>query len=112
MQAIVVKAIGRFELTNVPKPFPGSGEVLIEVAVAGFCRTDLKIIEVGHRDLVLPRIPAEEVAGTVCDVGSPEDRHFIGTRVFVYPGTSCGRCSACKNGAESVRRNAHHGVSS
>lgn len=102
MQAIVVKAIGCFELTNVPKPSPGTGEVLIEVAVAGLCRTDLKIIEVGHRDLVLPRIPAEEVAGTVCDVGSPEDRHLVGKRVYVYPGTSCGLCSACKNGAENL----------
>jgi len=102
MQAIVVKAIGRFELTNVPKPSPRSGEVLIEVAVAGFCRTDLKIIEVGHRDLVLPRIPAEEVVGTVCNGGSPEDRRLIGKRVFVYPGTSCGLCSACKNGAENL----------
>ena len=102
MQAIVVKAIGRFELTNVPKPSPRSGEVLIEVAVAGFCRTDLKIIEVGHRDLVLPRIPAEEVVGTVCDCGSPEDRHLIGKRVYVYPGTSCGFCIPCKNGAENL----------
>lgn len=102
MPAIVVKTIGRFELTNVPKPSPGPGEALIEVAVAGLCRTDLKIIEVGHRDLVLPRIPAEEVVGTVCNVGSPADRQLVGKRVFVYPGTNCGLCQACKKGAKNL----------
>ncbi len=102
MQAIVVKAIERFELTNVPKPSPGPGKALIEVVVAGLCRTDLKIIEVGHRDLVLPRIPAEEVVGTICAIGYPEDQRLIGKRVFVYPGTSCGLCSACKKGAENL----------
>ena len=102
MPAIVVKAIGHYELMNVPKPSPGPGEALVEVAVAGLCRTDFKIIEAGHRDLILPRIPAEEVAGTVCAVGSPADRNLAGQRVFVYPGTSCGACRACRAGAGNL----------
>jgi Zn-dependent alcohol dehydrogenase len=47
MKAVVVKKIGSFALEDVGIPEPGCGEVLIETAVTGLCRTDLKIIEVG-----------------------------------------------------------------
>ena len=63
MQAVVVREVGRFEIATVARPVPVAGEVLIQVALAGMCRTDLKLIDVGHRDLTLPRIPAEEVVG-------------------------------------------------
>lgn len=33
--------------------------------LTGLCRTDLRIIRHGHRDLVLPRIPGEEVVGRI-----------------------------------------------
>jgi L-iditol 2-dehydrogenase len=58
MKAVVVREIGSFEITRIPVEAPQCDEVLIKVLVTGLCRTDLKIIEVGHRDLVLPRIPA------------------------------------------------------
>lgn len=102
MKAVLVREVGTFELVDLPKPRPGPGEVLVEVAVAGLCRTDLKIIEVGHCDLVLPRIPAEEVVGTICetDLGVPRD--LLGRRVYIYPGTSCGRCPPCQKGAGNL----------
>ncbi len=104
MEAIVVKKIGSFSLDSVPVPEPLNGEVLIRVAVAGICRTDLKIIEVGHRDLELPCIPAEEVVGTVCKVGNSDDVHWLNKRVYVYPGTSCGECEQCLNDAGNLCR--------
>ena len=64
MQAVVVEEIGSFVLKEMQVPEPGPGEALIKVEVTGLCRTDLKIIENGHRDLVLPRVPGEEVVGT------------------------------------------------
>lgn len=102
MKAIVVKEIGSFSVEDIEVPQPGDGEVLIETAVAGLCRTDLKIIEVGHRDLVLPRVPGEEVVGTIRSVGPGVSPDHIGQRVYVYPGTSCGRCKACLQGAENL----------
>ena len=102
MKAIVVKKIGSFEITDIPKPSPRFGEVLVKVAVAGFCRTDLKLIEVGHRDLVLPRVPAEEVVGTICETVSFEDMRLVGKRVYLYPGTSCGKCKLCVKGAGNL----------
>ena len=98
----MVRQLGAFELTAVPVPAPGPGEVLVRVAVAGLCRTDLKLIESGHRDLVLPRIPAEEVVGTVCRLGAGTDGAWLGRRVYLYPGTSCGLCPPCAAGAGNL----------
>jgi len=102
MKAVVVKNIGSFALEDVGMPEPGYGEVLIETAVTGLCRTDLKIIEVGHRDLVLPRVPGEEVVGTIRALGPGVASHHMEQRVYVYPGTSCGTCKACVQGAENL----------
>lgn len=102
MKAAIVNEIGTFKIVDVQLPEPGDGEVLIETAVTGLCRTDLKIIEVGHRDLILPRVPGEELVGTICAVGRGVASEFIGQRVYVYPGTSCGMCKACIQGAENL----------
>jgi L-iditol 2-dehydrogenase len=104
MQAVVVREVGRFEIATVARPVPAAGEVLIQVALAGMCRTDLKLIDVGHRDLTLPRIPAEEVVGTIIEAGDAAASAWIGKRVYVYPGTSCGDCEYCKMGAGNLCR--------
>ncbi|OVE73752.1 hypothetical protein BVX94_03030 [bacterium B17] len=102
MKAIQITEIGSFELTEVQTPDPAGNEVLVKVDVAGLCRTDLKIIEVGHRDLTLPRIPAEEVVGTICELGDNVDSSWQNKRVYIYPGTSCGECEACLKEAENL----------
>lgn len=120
MKCVMVQEIGRFEITRKPIDNPQAGEVLIQVEVTGLCRTDLKLIRVGHRDLVLPRIPGEEVVGIIrkmsADVdvapdkiGSPEiagthPGFREGDRVYVYPGIWCGTCSACAAGAQNLCR--------
>lgn len=102
--AVVVREIGSYEVTRVPVEAPGPDEVLIRVLVTGLCRTDLKIIEVGHRDLVLPRIPGEEVVGVICEKGSDVAGFHSGQVVYVYPGRWCGACPACRAKAENLCR--------
>ncbi|MEI8242973.1 MAG: alcohol dehydrogenase catalytic domain-containing protein [bacterium] len=96
MIAARIRKIGAFRIESTPDPEPAAGEVRLKVAVAGLCRTDLKLIEVGHRDLVLPRIPAEEVTGTVDALGPGTSPGWLGKRVYVYPGISCGSCPPCR----------------
>ena len=69
MQAVVIREVGAFELADLPVPEPGPGEALIRVSVTGLCRTDLKIVRHGHRDLTLPRVPGEEVVGEIVGLG-------------------------------------------
>jgi L-iditol 2-dehydrogenase len=122
MQAVVIREVGGFELADVPVPEPGAGEALIRVSVTGLCRTDLKIVRHGHRDLTLPRVPGEEVAGEIVALGpavpaaarprgadgpaaAPGARPFApGDRVYVYPGVWCGECPSCRRGAENLCR--------
>lgn len=105
MQAALVEKVGAFAMRTVNTPKPGWNEVLVRVSVTGLCRTDLKLIRAGHRDLILPRIPGEEVVGTIVDTGPGAHGFSRGQRVFVYPGTSCGLCDMCAAGAENLCRN-------
>jgi L-iditol 2-dehydrogenase len=102
MKCILVRELGGFEVTNAPIRRPLGDEVIIKVEVTGLCRTDLKLIRVGHRDLVLPRIPGEEVVGRVVEKGASVAAVQEGDRVYVYPGLWCGRCSPCLRGAENL----------
>lgn len=104
MKAAVVRKTGSFEYCDVEVPSPREDEVLLKVEVAGLCRTDVKLIDIGHRDLVLPRIPAEEVVGTVFKVGPGVDKSFVGMKAYLYPGISCGECVSCLKGAGNLCR--------
>ena len=117
MQAVVIREVGAFELADLPVPEPGPGEALIRVSVTGLCRTDLKIVRHGHRDLTLPRVPGEEVVGEIVRLGpdapgaaaptgaaGPDTPFSPGDRVYVYPGVWCGRCPSCGRGAENLCR--------
>ena len=102
MKAVVVERIGSFALREIDVPAIAPQEVLVRVQVTGLCRTDLKIVRVGHRDLVLPRVPGEEVVGVIEAVGAEVSRFRAGQRVYIYPGTSCGTCDACRRGAGNL----------
>lgn len=104
MQAVTISRIGSFTHGIREVPRPGLGEVLVRVALTGLCRTDLKIIRSGHRDLTMPRIPGEEVVGVVEECGDSNPALQPGTRVYVYPGDSCGNCIMCRTGAENLCR--------
>lgn len=104
VKCIRVPEIGRFEWTRqVLRPLRDN-EVLLKVEVTGLCRTDLKIIRHGHRDLVLPRIPGEEVVGKIVAKGDQVSDFEIDDCVYVYPGVWCGQCPACSQGAENLCR--------
>ncbi len=104
MKCIQVKKVGSFELIRLPVCPPKADEVLVRVIVTGLCRTDLKVIRLGHRDLVLPRIPGEEVVGEIAEKGERVSGLERGERVYVYPGRWCGACPACRGAAENLCR--------
>ena len=117
MQAVVIREVGAFDVTDLPAPEPGPGEALVRVTVTGLCRTDLKIVRHGHRDLTLPRVPGEEVVGEIvrlgpegpgearpAGAGPPASSFAPGDHVYVYPGVWCGECPSCRRGAENLCR--------
>ena len=60
-----------FAVTEVPKPSPGPGEVLIRVAAAGICLSDVHLVEGQLSPLFLSGDEitlGHEVAGTVAEL--------------------------------------------
>ncbi len=70
-------------LTELPKPRPDAGEILLKVAVCGVCHTELDEIEGRTPPPVLPVVPGHEVVGQVVELGAGSRRHAIGDRVGV-----------------------------
>jgi alcohol dehydrogenase, propanol-preferring len=101
-------------LTEIPRPEPGPGEVLIKVRACGVCHTDLHIVEgelAPHRS---PVVPGHEIVGEVVGIGeggAPEAEAgapaALGTRVGVpWLWRACGTCRFCLRGDENLCENA------
>jgi propanol-preferring alcohol dehydrogenase len=87
---------------EVAVPSPTPGEVLIEVAACGVCRTDLHIVD-GEVPARLPVVPGHEIVGRVAALGERAEGVAIGERIGVpWLGGTCGRCSYCRSGRENL----------
>lgn len=92
------------ELREVPLPPPGAGEVVMRIAAALTCGTDLKVFRAGGhpRMLTAPCAFGHEAAGTVAAVGAGVERWRQGDRVVVANSSPCGRCRRCRGGRENL----------
>jgi 2-desacetyl-2-hydroxyethyl bacteriochlorophyllide A dehydrogenase len=76
-------------------------DVVVRIAGAGICRTDLHILE-GQLDAAFrPQLPftlGHENAGWVHEVGSAVTHVAPGDPVIVHPAVTCGFCVACRAG--------------
>lgn len=85
-----------------PLPEPGPGEVRIEVAACGVCRTDLHVVDGDIRG-PLPIVPGHEVVGRVQAIGDGVDGLLAGDRVGVpWLGRACGQCPYCRSQRENL----------
>ena len=98
MRAAVMRAVGRpltIEEVEIAEPAPF--EVLVDVAAAGLCHSDLRFLE-GSFDHRLPTVLGHEVAGVVRDVGESVTEAAPGDHVVMSISVSCGSCSLCLGG--------------
>ncbi len=90
-------------ITELPVPNPGPGQVLIRVAGAGLCHSDLHL---ASGDIpILPAFPwvlGHEVSGYVEAVGSGVAQVEHGEPVAVFGGWGCGFCTTCLAGEEQL----------
>jgi propanol-preferring alcohol dehydrogenase len=85
-----------------PTPEPGAGELLIEVAACGVCRTDLHVVD-GDIRAALPIVPGHEVVGRVIAAGPGAKGFAPGQRVGVpWLGGTCQSCAFCRAGLENL----------
>lgn len=91
------------ELREVEVPEPGPGQVLVKVAGAGACHSDLHLMEwpEGQMDFDVPFTLGHENAGWVEAAGAGVEGLEQGEPVAVYGPWGCGRCRACRLSAEN-----------
>lgn len=104
MRRLIIDAPEKVRVEEAERPVPGANEVLVRVAAAGICGSDV------HGYLgVNGRRPAgtvmgHEAAGQVAEVGPGVDRGLVGTRVAINPVVSCGSCDMCAAGSPNLCR--------
>ncbi|WP_101065464.1 zinc-dependent alcohol dehydrogenase family protein [Roseovarius salinarum] len=104
MRAMVLGKPGQpLELTEMPKPEPGAGQVLIRVEACGVCRTDLHVLDGDLDAPKLPLVPGHEIVGRIEAAGPGASGFETGTRVGVpWLGHACGACPYCGMGRENL----------
>src|SRR6516165_10628347 len=98
MKAAVVTRPGSVLVQEVPDLKPGPGDVLIRVASAGVCGTDVHIVTGHHVQVTLPLVPGHEIAGHVESIGEGVHDLTAGQAVAVDPVIACGTCHFCLRG--------------
>jgi len=84
-------------------PEPGAGELLVEVAACGVCRTDLQIVEGDLQARRLPVVPGHQAVGRVIATGGIVSDWSIGDRVGIgWLAGTCGTCRFCTSGRENL----------
>ena len=110
MKAMVLKELCQLddnqtplELTELPDPVPGQGEILVKVSACGVCHTELDEIEGRTLPPRLPVVLGHQVVGRIEAAGWQATAFKIGERVgiaWIY--SACGRCKFCRRGDENL----------
>ncbi|MBA2692944.1 MAG: alcohol dehydrogenase catalytic domain-containing protein [Rubrobacter sp.] len=103
MLAAVFRGPGELDVTEVPTPEAGPGEILVKVGANTVCGTDVRILR-GEKTRGIARdfILGHEFAGHVAEVGRGVEGYEVGSPVVMAPAMACLRCHYCKRGMENV----------
>jgi 2-desacetyl-2-hydroxyethyl bacteriochlorophyllide A dehydrogenase len=99
-QAVVVRGPQQVRVEEVPIPDVKPADVLIKVAYATICGTDVELVDgsLGYYHTGMasyPIIPGHEFSGRIMAVGANAGDWVIGDKVIVECIQSCGMCEAC-----------------
>jgi propanol-preferring alcohol dehydrogenase len=96
-------------LTDVDRPTPAAGEVLLKVAGAGACHSDVAIYDAFDKGMPgaqePPFILGHENAGWVEELGPGVQGVSPGGAYLVYGPIGCGRCRPCSRGQDTYCEN-------
>ena len=110
IKAAVLQAMGATPPYAVSRPLhieeinlspPGADEVLIKIAAAGLCHSDLSVIN-GDRPRPMPMALGHEAAGVVEELGAGVTDLQVGDHVVVVFVPSCGHCAPCAEGRPAL----------
>src|SRR6478736_1982666 len=88
--------------TTIPRRDVGPNDVLIEIAYAGVCHSDIHTVRGDWGPITYPQVVGHEIVGEVVEVGPDVTRHAVGDRVGVGGMVnSCRECENCRAGMEN-----------
>lgn len=96
MKALVYTQPHQVVYRDEPDPVPEAGQVLVKVAAAGICGSDMHAYHGHDPRRVPPLILGHEVAGTVAS------GQRSGERVVINPLMTCGVCPYCESGRTNL----------
>lgn len=107
MKAFVVTGPGEAGVQDVEPPVAGPGEVVVDVARASVCGTDIEFFtgEMQYLDEGFAEYPiriGHEWMGTVAAAGEGVDRRWLGRRVTGDTMLGCGICHRCRADRQHV----------
>jgi L-iditol 2-dehydrogenase len=104
MTAAVLYGKEDLRIERLPVPVAGAGEIVVRVAAALTCGTDLKVYRRGyHAKMLKPPIQfGHELAGTVEKVGGGVTQFRTGDRVVALNSAPCDQCYYCKHGQQNL----------
>ncbi|HEU4806727.1 MAG TPA: alcohol dehydrogenase catalytic domain-containing protein, partial [Homoserinimonas sp.] len=110
MRAVVFSNYQTFPtIEDVERPQPGPGEVLLRVAGAGACHSDVAIYKdfaEGSPGSLKPAFTlGHENAGWIEELGPGVHGFRVGDAHLVYGPVGCGRCKACSRGQDTYCEN-------
>ncbi len=87
--------------TTVERRDVGPRDILIEIAYAGICHSDIHTVRGEWGPVPYPLTVGHEIVGTVTETGAEVTKHAVGDRVGVgCMVNSCRECENCKAGME------------
>lgn len=91
------------KFTDLPRPTPPSGHLLVKISTCGVCHTDLHIVEGELPNTRQPITPGHEIVGTVDEIGAGVTRFNPGTRVGIpWLHETDGTCEYCQRAQENL----------
>ena len=97
-RAGLFRAVGEpLEVVELDLAEPGPDDVVVRIAAAGICGTDLHQVK-GEWQRPTPMVLGHEGAGVVEFVGDAVDSVAVGDEVVLSWAPSCGHCSDCARG--------------
>ncbi len=98
MNALLLTDYKKLEMTDVPKPEIGPGDVLVQVRAVGICGSDVHGYDGGSGRRVPPLVMGHEASGVVAEVGADVKEVKPGDRVTFDSTVYCGYCFFCRRG--------------
>ena len=111
MRAVMFRDFKTFPtIENIDAPEPGPGEVLLKVAGAGACHSDVAIFHEFDADpnnglMTPPFVLGHETAGWIEALGPGVRGLEVGAPYLVYGPIGCGHCKACSRGQDTYCEN-------